>query len=71
MRTIHTTDLSRQGNDCYITESVSLIEDHEIYNVIVVREVTGWFSDLDMTIGKPTKKFNEALKAYKFAGGMV
>ena len=71
MRTIYTTDLSREGNDCYIHESVSLIEEKGIYNTILTTKISGWFNDTSMTLGKPTEDFNEALKSYKFAGGIL
>ena len=40
MRTIYTTDLSRYGNDCYIYETISLIEDNGIYNTILTTKVS-------------------------------
>jgi hypothetical protein len=42
MRVISTTDISRAGNDCYIYESVSLVEQFDIYSVINFLNVTGW-----------------------------
>ena len=33
MRIISTTDLSREGNDCYIHSTVTLMEDKQIYFV--------------------------------------
>ena len=71
MRVIYTTDLSRHGNDCYIYETVSLIEDNGIYNTILTTKVTGWFDDMSMTLGNPTEDFHEAVKSYKFAGGRM
>ena len=38
MKIISTTDLSREGNDCYIYESVSLVEAFGMYTVIVAKK---------------------------------
>ena len=40
MKIISTTDLSREGNDCYIYESVSLIEEFGMYAVVDCTKTT-------------------------------
>ena len=42
MRIISTTDLSREGNDCYIHSSITLMEDNELYFVILTERVSGY-----------------------------
>ena len=70
MKVIHTTDLSREGNDCWIAERVSLIEELGLYNVILTTKVSGYWDVRTMTaLDKPVDSLDEALKAYKIAGG--
>lgn len=42
MKVIETKDISRPGNDVYIYEEASLVEQFDIYAVIVIRKITGW-----------------------------
>lgn len=42
IQVISTRDISRPGNDVYIYEGVSLVEQFGVYAVIVVRKITGW-----------------------------
>ena len=42
MKIIKTKDTSRPGNDCYIYETVSLVEQFGIYAIIFCQKVTGW-----------------------------
>jgi hypothetical protein len=69
MRVISTTDLSREGNDCYIYESVSLVEQFGIYIVLNFYKVIGWAQREEVNVLKYTSDRNEAEKAYKFFGG--
>ena len=69
MRIISTTDLSREGNDCYINEEVSLVEQFGIYSVINFYKVTGWSKREDVSVFKYTKDFDEAKDAYIYYGG--
>ena len=70
MKVIHTTDLSREGNDCWIAERVSLIKELGLYNVILTTKVSGYWDIQTMTtLDKPVDNLKEALKAYKIAGG--
>ena len=41
MNIIKTKDTSRPGNDCYINETVSLVEQFGIYAIIFCQKVTG------------------------------
>ena len=69
MRIISTTDLSREGNDCYINEEVSLVEQFGIYSVINFYKVTGWSEREDVSVFKYTTDFEKAKNAYIYYGG--
>lgn len=69
MRVVYTTDLSRPGNDCYIEETVSLIEQFGIYAILVCQKVTGWCSDENIFVHQVTTDLKEALKDYEALGG--
>ena len=72
MEVIHTTDLSRAGNDCYIYESVSLVEVFGMYTVIEATKVSGWFENEVITTGsKIVYDFDDAKKMYKEYGGIL
>ena len=72
MKIISTTDLSREGNDCYIYESVSLVEAFGMYAVIICERVTGWSDYEEMEFrGKPTTDIEEAKQRYWEYGGKL
>ena len=72
MKIISTTDLSREGNDCYIYESVSLVEAFGMYMVITCQRVTGWSETEDVCIqGEPTTDIEEAKQRYWEYGGKL
>lgn len=72
MKVISTTDLSRAGNDCYIYESVSLVEVFGVYTVIVAEKTTGWFEREEITTGsKFVYDLDDAKQMYKEYGGIL
>ena len=72
MKIISTTDLSRAGNDCYIYESVSLIEAFGMYTVITADKTVGWFNRQDIYCQSTiTSDFEQAKFMYKKAGGIL
>lgn len=72
MEIISTTDLSRAGNDCYIYESVSLIEAFGMYKVITAEKTVGWFDSKQIyTSSNLTCDLDEAKFMYKRAGGIL
>jgi hypothetical protein len=72
MRVISTTDLSREGNDCYIYESVSLIESFGMYTVIMAVKTVGWIDRKDIYCKSDiTSDFEQAKYMYKQAGGIL
>lgn len=71
MRIISTTDISREGNDCYIHEIISLVEQLGIYAVVNFYKVSGWAEREDVSVMKYTTDLNEAKKAYQYYGGIL
>lgn len=69
MRIISTTDTSRDGNDCYIYSSVSLIEQFGIYSVISIQKITGWAEREDVVVLCTTRDIDVAKEAYRNYGG--
>ncbi len=65
MHVISTTVISRPGNDCYINESVSLVEQFGIYAVIRFYKVSGWSDCEEVNILITTSSKSEAGKKYK------
>ena len=72
MRIISTTDLDRQGNDCYIFSSISLMEDRELYFVVLVERVAGYPHHKEVIlVGEPTTDRLTAEFNYKGNGGII
>ena len=70
MKIISTTDLSRKGNDCYIYESVSLVEAFGMYTVITCQKIVGWSERENIYCqGNPTTDIEEAKHRYWEYGG--
>ena len=70
MKIISTTDLSREGNDCYIYESVSLVEEFGMYMVITCSKVVGRIESEDVYFwGEPTIGIEDAKQIYWEHGG--
>lgn len=65
MNIISSTNLSRYGNDCYIEESVSLVEQFNIYAVIRFYKVSGWSDRKEVDVLITTSSWSEAGKKYK------
>jgi hypothetical protein len=65
MNIISTTDVSRYGNDVYIEESYSLIEQFGLYAVIRFYKVSGWTSQAETSIIISTTNESEAKAKYK------
>ena len=72
MNVISSTNLSRYDNDCYIKESVSLVEQFDLYAVIRFYKVNGWsdYEEVEVLIAtgdkaEAGKKYKEYCKFYK------
>lgn len=72
MNIIFTVNTSREGNDCYIQETVSLIEQFGIYAIITCQKISGWFEGEDVIVNQVTSDRELALKMFKdYANGLV
>ena len=72
MKILYTTDLSRVGNDCYIYETVSLVEVLGMYAVITAQKVTGWADHKEIRCSPdPILDFDEAKDLFVKAGGKL
>jgi hypothetical protein len=70
MKVISTTDISREGNDCYIYESVTLAKQFGLYSVINFLSVTGWAERKEVRVLCTTEDLAEAKSIYKSVGGV-
>lgn len=71
MNVISTTDLSRPGNDCYIYESVSLVEQFELFSVIRYWRVTGWSDQEEVSVLYTSLSRSSTTERYKSYGGKI
>jgi hypothetical protein len=65
MNILSTTTTSRYGNDVYIEESYSLVEQFGLYAVIQFYKVSGWSDREDVNVLITTSNKSEAAKKYK------
>ena len=65
MNVLSSTLVSRPGNDCYIEESYSLIEQFGLYVVVKFYKVSGWSDQEEVSILITTTDKAEAVKKYK------
>lgn len=65
MEIISTTDVSRYGNDCYIEESYSLVEQFGIYSIIRFYKVSGWSDREEVSVIFTSSNKAEVGKKYK------
>ena len=71
MKVISTTDMSRPGNDVYIYESVSLVEQFELFAVIRCQRVVGWTEREDVSVIYTSLSRSSAEERYKSYGGII
>ena len=71
MRVISTTDISRPGNDCYIYETITLVEQFGIYVIIGIKKITGWAEREEVLVLYDTTVEKKAFKAYQDYGGVL
>lgn len=69
MNVISKTENSREGNDCWINESLYLCEEYDMYFVLKVTKISGWPDHKDISVGEATESKSKAIKDYKKAGG--
>lgn len=65
MEILSTTDVSRPGNDVYISESYSLVKQFGVYAVIRFYRVSGWSSREETEVLLATTDADAARKLYK------
>ena len=71
MKVISTTDLSHEGNDCYIYKSVNLVEAFGMYTIITAQKIVGWNSSKQIySKATVTCDLDEAKYMYKQCGGI-
>lgn len=71
MNIISTTDKSTYGNDCYIYETVSLVEQFGMYAIITCKKVTGWAKREYIYVNEVTTDYYKAVDMYKYHGGIL
>ncbi len=71
MKVISTTDLSREGNDCYIYETISLVEQFGIYAIITCRKVSGWAYDETIEVVFSSSERGKVMEKYYRLGGTI
>ena len=71
MNIIHNTDLSHEGNDCYISKAIAVIEYCSLYAVIQCTDVTGWSDYADFSVVLTTRWREEAIQKYTELGGKL
>lgn len=65
MNIIKTKDTSRPGNDCFINETVSLVEQFGVYAIVFCQRVDGWAECAEIHIAQVTTDRDIALKMFK------
>lgn len=72
MNIVSRTDLTRDGNDCKIYESVTLIEEFDMYTVITAKKVIGWSNHKTIYCrSNPTCNLEKAIYNYREYGGVI
>ena len=71
MKVIATTDISRIGNDCYINQTITLVEFCGTYAIIECTNITGWFEDKSINVVCKTENYDEAIEFYKMNNGIL
>lgn len=71
MKIISTTDISRVGNDCYIYEAISLVEQFGIYAIIRCLKVTGWAKTESIEVIFSSHECSDVIKEYDRLGGII
>ena len=65
MKIIKTKDTSRPGNDCYIYETVSLVEQFGMYAIIHCQKVVGWSEHQEISVTRTTTDPEIAKKMFE------
>ena len=73
MQILYYTDLSREGNDCYIYNSIALIKEFDVYYILYTfRAVGGWsLNNQTVKVSDVFEDLNKAKKEYVRKGGKI
>ena len=71
MNIISTTDISRAGNDCYIKQTISLVEFCGLYAIIECTSISGFVSDKDIVTVIKSENYDEVVEFYTRNGGIL
>lgn len=71
MNIISTTNISREGNDCYIERTISLVEFCGLYAVIECTSISGFFESKDILIVLKSENYEEVAAFYTRNGGVL
>lgn len=64
MNILKCKDTSRPGNDCYIYEKVVLVEQFDMFAIIVFVKYVGWCEDENIRIEHTFNNFESASKYF-------
>ena len=64
MNVLKSKDTSRPGNDCYVYEKVFIIEQFDIYAVIVCEKVSGWAECNEVRVDHVSTDYPSALRYF-------
>jgi hypothetical protein len=64
VKVLKSKDLSRPGNDCYIYEKISLVEEFDTYAVIVCEKVSGWAERNEVRVDHVSTDYPSALRYF-------
>ena len=64
MNVLKSKDLSRHGNDCYIYEKISLVEEFDMYAVIVCEKISGWAERNEVRVDHVSTDYPSALEYF-------
>ena len=65
MEILSTTNVSRPGNDVYIEESYSLVNQFGVYAVIRFYRVSGWSAQQEVSVVISSANYDEVRNKYK------
>lgn len=71
MNVLATTDISTDGNDCYIYKSVSLVEQFGMFGIIIMEKTTGWFDSSNIMVVHHTDSPQKAINSFIEHGGIL
>ena len=71
MKIISTTNVSREGTDCYIYEELSLVEQFGVYAIISFYKVSDLTDQGELRILYESNDYSKIMKKYCSLGGTI